>query len=62
MEKNKTFKKKNYIRVLIDYDQIKCYIKQTKICLDNEGAHLISPNDKNIKIGQINEWNYLKRK
>ena len=55
-KKNKTFKKKNYSRVLIDHDQIKSYSKQTKICLDNEGAHLISPNAKNIKIGQINEF------
>ena len=55
MEKNKTFKKKNYSRVLIKLHQIKCYIKQTKICLDNEGAHLISPNAKNIKIVKINE-------
>ena len=28
-------------------------------CLDNEGAHLISPNIKNIKIDQINEFKVL---
>ena len=47
---------KNLSRVLINHEQIKFYAKQTKICLDNEGAHLISPNAKNIKIGQINEF------
>ena len=28
-------------------------------CLDNEGAHLISPNMKNIKIEQINEFKVI---
>ena len=55
-KKNKNIKKKNYSRVLIDQDQINFYSNQTKICLDNEGAYLISPNSKNIKIGQINEF------
>ena len=55
-KKNKTFRKKNYSKILIDHDQIKSYSKQAKICLDNEGAHLISPNANNIKIGQINEF------
>ena len=55
-KKNKNIKKKNYSRVLIDHDQINFYSNQTKICLDNEGAYLISPNSKNIKIGQINEF------
>ena len=55
-KKNKTIKNKNLSRVLINHEQIKFYAKQTKICLDNEGAYLISPNAKNIKIGQINEF------
>ena len=55
-KKNKTFRKKNYSKILIDHNQIKSYSKKAKICLDNEGAHLISPNANNIKIGQINEF------
>ena len=45
----------NISKVLISRDKIKCK-KDTIICLDNEGAHLISPNAKNIKIGQINDF------
>ena len=50
------FKNKNLTQVILNHDQIKLYGKQTKICLDNEGAHLISPFARNIKIGQINEF------
>ena len=45
----------NISKVLISRDKIKCK-KDTIICLDNEGAYLISPNAKNIKIGQINDF------
>ena len=55
-KKTKLFKNKNIAHVLLNHDQIKFYSKQPKICLDNEGAYLISPNPKNIKIGQINEF------
>ena len=55
-KKMKLFKNKNLAHVLLNQDQIKFYTKQAKICLDNEGAYLISPNAKNIKIGQINEF------
>ncbi len=30
--------------------------KQKCICLDNEGAHLISPSNNNIKMGQENNF------
>jgi len=55
-KKKKLFKNNNLTQVILNHDQIKLYGKQTKICLDNEGAHLISPFGKNIKIGQINEF------
>ena len=55
-KKTKLFKNKNIAHVLLNHDQIKFYSKQPKICLDNEGAYLLSPNPKNIKIGQINEF------
>ena len=45
----------NISKVLISRDKIKCK-KDTIICLDNEGAHLIAPNANNIKIGQINDF------
>lgn len=45
----------NISKVLISRDKIKCK-KDTIICLDNEGAHLISPNANNIKIGLINDF------
>ena len=43
-KKTKLFKNKNIAHVLLNHDQIKFYSKQPKICLDNEGAYLISPN------------------
>ena len=46
----------NVSRIIISRDQIKFNKKEAKICLDNEGAHLISPNSNNVKIGQINEF------
>ena len=46
----------NISRVLISRDQIQFTKRQIKICLDNEGAHLISPSSNNIKIGQINDF------
>ena len=55
-QKMKSSKNKNFSHVLINHDQIKFYTKQNRICLDNEGAYLMSPNPKNIKIGQINEF------
>ena len=55
-KKVKLNKHKNMSHVLINRDQIEFYSKQTKICIDNGGAHFISPYDKNIKIGQINEF------
>ena len=55
-KRKKLFKNKNLTQVILNHDQIKLYGKQTKICLDNEGAHLISPFARNIKIGQINEF------
>ena len=55
-KKSKIYKNKNLTNILLDHEQIKFYSKQSKICIDNEGAHLLSPNAKNIKIGQINEF------
>ena len=55
-KKSKKLKIKNLSGILINYDQLKTQKNETKICLDNEGAHLISPNAKNIKIGHINEF------
>ena len=51
----KSIKIPNISKVLISRDQIK-FKKETIICLDNEGAHLLSPNGNNIKIGQINDF------
>ena len=45
----------NISKVIINRDQLK-FKKETIICLDNEGAYLMSPNSKNIKIGQINDF------
>ena len=52
----KSIKIPNISRVLISPDQIKFNRREAKICLDNEGAHLISPNSNNIRIGQINDF------
>ena len=52
----KSVKIPNISKVLISREQITFTRKQTKICLDNEGAYLISPNSNNIKIGQINNF------
>ena len=52
----KSVKIPNISKVLISREQINSTRKQTKICLDNEGAYLISPNSNNIKIGQINNF------
>ena len=51
----KSIKIPNISKVLISRDQIKSK-KETIICLDNEGAYLMSPNGNNIKIGQINDF------
>ena len=51
----KSIKIPNISKVLISRDQIK-FKKETIICLDNEGAYLMSPNGNNIKIGQINDF------
>ena len=52
----KSIREPNVSRILISREQLKFNKKEPKICLDNEGAHLISPNSNNIKIGQINEF------
>ena len=53
--KSKSIRIPNISKVLISRDKIK-FKKDTIICLDNEGAHLISPSGNNIKIGQINDF------
>ena len=55
LKRPKSVKIQNISKVLISREKINRK-KETKICLDNEGAHLISPNIKNIKIGQINDF------
>ena len=55
-KKSKKLRGKNLSGILVNYEQLNTYRSQNKICLDNEGAYLISPNAKNIKIGQINEF------
>ena len=55
IKRPKSIRIPNISKVLISREQIKSK-KKTIICLDNEGAYLISPNSNNIKIGQINDF------
>ena len=55
-KKKKLYQNKNLTQIVLNPEQIKFYGNKTKICLDNEGAFLISPPARNIKIGQINEF------